>query len=646
MKLTQRQSLLASILIKQNGFQTVKHYAKKLNISERTVHSDLKSVEKYLLQEGYQVERKPGIGIRVKRSIGSPPKTNELPEQNIYSTNGRREKIIQLLLFENQTVTFELLSEMFLISRTSINNDLKFIKKILTLGNTVKIISDSQGTRISGQEKELQKAYLAFNQYLTEEKNNIFEPDDEKKEALLSQYYGEDIVRVCTRVLYGYIKKDVTVIAEHYVSNVLNMMIILVYRVRNNHHVEGLGEVENKKERVFFEKSAQEMLNTISLRLNLQFTRNDIEYLSTYLISNRFEPLPTKKIYHKVVSNIIEKVSNSLKMDFTEDQKLKDQLMLHIPPMIYRLREGVQTTNPFIDQIKNEFTIVFNLIWVILSEYEEALEVIFNEDEIGFLTIYFQSAMERAKLSKKILIVCPTGIATSELLLNRIKNVLPSFDMLEVASIKEVAAIDLEQIDFVISTVQLNLVNKKVIVVSPLLSDQDIKNISAAYNEQFMFSKEFADETQNKLSNLSPYVSEEFIFWNENFKSKSELLNEIGNRLQKAKVVTDKFIESMMSRERLGGTELVTGAAIPHGNPKYVKRTVVAIVKNNKYIKWNESSVKTVMIVCIAEKDTQKIKGILSDIYQIVESKERLNQFTESPTKEALRRKIGCETLE
>ncbi|MBM7689077.1 hypothetical protein BCR24_09400 [Enterococcus ureilyticus] len=646
MKLTQRQSLLASILIKQNGFQTVKHYAKKLNISERTVHSDLKSVEKYLLQEGYQVERKPGIGIRVKRSIGSPPKTNELPEQNIYSTNGRREKIIQLLLFENRTVTFELLSEMFLISRTSINNDLKFIKKILTLGNTVKIISDSQGTRISGQEKELQKAYLAFNQYLTEEKNNIFEPDDEKKEALLSQYYGEDIVRVCTRVLYGYIKKDVTVIAEHYVSNVLNMMIILVYRVRNNHHVEGLGEVENKKERVFFEKSAQEMLNTISLRLNLQFTRNDIEYLSTYLISNRFEPLPTKKKYHKVVSNIIEKVSNSLKMDFTEDQKLKDQLMLHIPPMIYRLREGVQTTNPFIDQIKNEFTIVFNLIWVILSEYEEALEVIFNEDEIGFLTIYFQSAMERAKLSKKILIVCPTGIATSELLLNRIKNVLPSFDMLEVASIKEVAAIDLEQIDFVISTVQLNLVNKKVIVVSPLLSDQDIKNISAAYNEQFMFSKEFADETQNKLSNLSPYVSEEFIFWNENFKSKSELLNEIGNRLQKAKVVTDKFIESMMSRERLGGTDLVTGAAIPHGNPKYVKRTVVAIVKNNKYIKWNESSVKTVMIVCIAEKDTQKIKGILSDIYQIVESKERLNQFTESPTKEALRRKIGCETLE
>lgn len=646
MELIQRQSLLASLLIKQNGFQTVKYYANQLNISERTIHSDLKVVERYLLQEGYQVEKRPGIGISIKRSVEIPQKKNEVLEKNIYSTAGRREKIIQLLLFENQTVTFELLSEMFLISRSSINNDFKFIKQLLTTGNTVKIVSDSKGTRLSGPEKELQKAYLEFNRYLTEGENNLFEPNDEKKEALLTQYYGEDIVRVCTRVLYGYIKSDVTVIAEHYVSNVLNMMIILVYRVKAGHHIEGLEEPEPENEHVFFEKSAQEMLNKISLRLNLEFTRNDIEYLSTYLISNRFEPLPTKKKYHRIVSTIIEKVSKSLKIDFIKDQKLKEQLMLHIPPMIYRLREGVQTNNPFIYQIKNEFTVMFNSIWVILSEYEEELEVTFNEDEIGFLTIYFQSAIERAKLSKKILIVCPTGIATSELLLNRIKNILPSFDMIEVASIKEVDALDLAQIDFIISTVQLNRLDKKVVVVSPLLSDQDIKNITAAYNEQFIFLKEYEDGAIKELNNLSPYLLEEFVFWNENFKTKNELLKEIGKRLKEADIITEKFVESTMNRERLGGTDLPTGAAIPHGNPKYVNKTVIAVVKNKKYIKWNEHSVKLVMIVCIAEKDIQEIKGILSDIYQIVESKERLNQFEEFTKKEVLSQKIGCETLE
>lgn len=170
MELIQRQSLLASLLIKQNGFQTVKYYANQLNISERTIHSDLKVVERYLLQEGYQIEKRPGIGISIKRSVGIPQKKNEVLEKNIYSTAGRREKIIQLLLFENQRVTFELLSEMFLISRSSINNDFKFIKQLLTTGNTVKIVSDSKGTRLSGPEKELQKAYLEFNRYLTEGK--------------------------------------------------------------------------------------------------------------------------------------------------------------------------------------------------------------------------------------------------------------------------------------------------------------------------------------------------------------------------------------------------------------------------------------------------------------------------------------------
>ena len=72
MELIQRQSLLASLLIKQNGFQTVKYYANQLNISERTIHSDLKVVERYLLQEGYQIEKRPGIGISIKRSVEIP----------------------------------------------------------------------------------------------------------------------------------------------------------------------------------------------------------------------------------------------------------------------------------------------------------------------------------------------------------------------------------------------------------------------------------------------------------------------------------------------------------------------------------------------------------------------------------------------
>ena len=41
-KLTDRQKRLVSYLMKQKGYQTAKGYAAELNVSERTIYSDLK----------------------------------------------------------------------------------------------------------------------------------------------------------------------------------------------------------------------------------------------------------------------------------------------------------------------------------------------------------------------------------------------------------------------------------------------------------------------------------------------------------------------------------------------------------------------------------------------------------------------------
>lgn len=645
-QLNKRQVHFISVLLKQKGYQTAKDYAEVLSVSERTIHSDLKIIEEQLSVQGMKLDKRPGIGIGLTSIQGQAVKPKMKLEADVFSTSGRREQMMALLLFQQKKVTFDQLSEAFMVSKTSIKNDLAFAKKKLTNGNGIKLISDGHGTRLAGSEADFQKAYLEFNRYLFEKAASQLEVDEEKRLALLSSYYGEDIVKACARVLYAYVKNNVTVIAEHYVFNVLNMLIILVYRMQYNDQVATRQlTVAAGDAQVFYEESAEQMLNKISLRLNVSYTKQDVAYLSKYLISNRFEPFPKTENDDAFVEQIIDKVGESLNMDFTQDTKLQEQLKTHIPPMIYRLKTKVKTDNPFIYQIKNEFAITFNVIWVVLSEYEETLGVAFNENEIGFLTIYFQSAIERTKLSKKILIVCPMGIATSELLVNRIKNVLPSFDMMEVASIREVPQLNLAEIDFIISTVPIDVADKKVIVVSPFLNDQDIKNISEHYHHQFFLSKEGTADTQ-KLNHLGKFLQDDFIFFDENFKSKEAVLETVGKQLVHQKYVTEKFVESLKAREEMGGTDLPTGAAIPHGNPKFVKKTVIAVVRNKKYFKWNEYAVKTIFIVCIAEKDTKEIRNILSDIYRIVENKENLNQLYLISEKEDFRKMIGCDTCE
>lgn len=621
--LTQRQSLLAKLLITQNGYKTLKYYAQELNISERTVHSDLEKISNSLLEQGYVLDRKPGIGIAIKKTdkttIESKVRTVTLSKFN------RRKKIIELILLEGKTVTFEHLATLFLVSKSSIENDIKFIKKLLTTNNNLHVISDSLGTRLLGSEKDIQKAYLIFNFFIFDASLRI-QDDENEKLSILIQYYGEKNVTTCFNVLYSHVRSDNNFIAEYYLFNVLNMLVIIVHRAQNGYHIDDI--ITDNDNLNVFKNSAKLLLKKISLQLSVTFIDADIHYLSMYLLSNRINVFSSNKNDISLVEKMISAIGSSLYMDFSQDTKLRDHLIQHIPPMLYRLKEGIKINNPFVYQVKKDFSVLFNLIWIVTSECEGELNIAFNEDEIAFLTIHFQSAIERAKLNKKILVVCQNGVATTELLVNRITSIVPSLTTIEVASINELSRLNLADFDLIISTVNLTLENAKVIVVSPLLSEQDIRNIFDIYNENFVFN---ASEKENEypLLNLKNYIESDAIFLNQNYNSKDELITAVGEKLVERQIVFPEFVDGMLVRETAGGTDLPTGVAIPHGSPKFVKQTVIVMVTNEKAIKWNEHLVKMVIIICVAEKDKTELKKILADIYTLVKDKYLINQLGE-----------------
>ncbi|RIN20570.1 PTS sugar transporter subunit IIA, partial [Mammaliicoccus vitulinus] len=260
--------------------------------------------------------------------------------------------------------------------------------------------------------------------------------------------------------------------------------------------------------------------------------------------------------------------------------------------------------------------------------------------EIGFLTIHFQSALERKKKSRRILVVCPTGIATSELLANRLTNILPSIITIEIASKKEVEAIDLQAIDLIVSTTNLDVDSNKLIVVSPFLNEYDRLNISRYFNEELKNKQEYSF-IENSFPYLSQLIKKEYIFINQNFDKQEDLLNDVGTILLKNGVVKEGFIRSLIKREELGGTDLPTGIAIPHGNPKYVNETNITIVINEKSIKWNEQNLKIIVIISIAEKDVKRIKNILTDVYSIVNNKNLLNELDNVRSKEQVYEILG-----
>jgi transcriptional antiterminator len=637
--LTKRQKELLELLAQQSDFQTVEYFASKLGVSKRTTHSELRIIEDYLQSSGEYLEKKRGVGIAIKRFKEVEAIEEKKEASDIYNTFNRRVEIMNILLFNEKVVSFNHLSDSFMVSKTSIIKDFEFIMKILNVGSRIKLCSDIHGTSLVGSEEDIQKALLQFNRYLLNN-SELYDEDFAEKIKLLDTYYGESLINVCSNILYTYIRKNVNAISDYYVQNILNIFIILVFRIAKGHHIEELKRTDASETTIFFEESAVRMLHKAALRLELTYTNEDVHYLSLQLISNRFEPLPEEEVDEVIVERLLSRVSAALNINFASDQKLEEQLKNHIPPMIYRLRSNNKTENPFTSQIKNEFSLTFNVIWVVLSEYEQELGISFNEDEIAFLTMYFQAAIERARMNRKILIVCQMGIATSELLINRIKNVLPSLDTFEVASVAELEQMPLNEYDLIISTIKVDIPKKQVILVSPFLTKEDIERIK----QSDLLPK--AENNVLKLvraHHLMKFVDKDFVFVNTDFSSKEELIEQVGEVLIENGFVTQQFIQTVQEREEMGSTDLPTGTAVPHGNSTCVNQTIIVLVKNKKKFKWNKYYVDLVFLICIAKQDTFQTRNILADIYNIIDSNEQLKQLREATTNDVLFRKLGSE---
>ena len=160
-------------------------------------------------------------------------------------------------------------------------------------------------------------------------------------------------------------------------------------------------------------------------------------------------------------------MSTALNIDVTRDDKLLKGLLFHIVPMIYRLRMGIKIKNPLLEEIKNQYSIPYNLTWYAISRVQDKLDVTLTEDEVGFITVHFLVSIDKNTEVKKVLIVCPTGIGTSELIANKIKKVLPYQDIVEVVSIRKLYENDIKNVDLIISSVHLQIDNKPVVYVSP-----------------------------------------------------------------------------------------------------------------------------------------------------------------------------------
>lgn len=634
-----RRKRIVDILKYETSAITAQQLADLLNVSKRTIHSDLK----ILIYEGFDIVMIPGIGILYREQEDD---FAQIADNN--TTFSRRIHILKKMLFHGDVVNFLSLSLEYYVSSSSIAQDIQFIKDEFLEAGLLQLASDDMGTRLLGSEQEWQATLIHFNAYI-QSYYNLQYYDDLTKEFLY-QYYDRQIVDTSYLIVDSFPKFNLVSVAQYYSLNIINLLTVLASRSKKgvHHQKEKTSYVADEVMILQHYLIAKDILNLFYKHTGIHFYEEDVQYLSSYLYGNRIHFAASKvKLgdrYETLIKRFIHQMGECTNVDLDDNDELRNQLMLHIVPMIHRLKNGIHIKNPLLDEIKNEFRLMFDLTWLVSESLRNILDVNITEDEIGFLMLYFQNALEKAKRSKRIIIVCPNGITTSTLIANKIKRMLPPLDIIEIVSIYELNQYGLDHVDFIVSTIPLKDVTVPAIVVSPMLSENDIRKIERMYKDH-LFHVQRKREFSNRR--FKKYIEKDFIFANMEAGSKHEVIQYVCQRLEDKGIVTSAYQKSIYEREDKGGTDIVSGGAIPHGSLDEVNETKVVIWTNKNGFKWTKYQVKVIIFFIIKKEDVKEIREILEDVFHLIETKEDVEILVSYQGKESLYHYlIGGQTID
>ena len=244
-----------------------------------------------------------------------------------------------------------------------------------------------------------------------------------------------------------------------------------------------------------------------------------------------------------------------------------------------------------------------------------------SDDEVGFVTIYFQTAIERKKSIKRILFVCPHGIGTSSLVAAQLKRILPTNSIIETTSVLKVADKDLKDVDLIVSTIPLPKLSVPVVKVSPLLTANDMKKIMDHYIDTTMVDNSNNNQSFENISEIHQAISKHVIRMT-NSSSQDEIIKQLMscNNWQNQKQENDYF-ESVKKRESLQSTYLGNGFAIPHGNPKLLTSSCISIAVFKKPITWGNNKADIICMLMIADKDKNSIEPFMDLVMKGIKDK-------------------------
>lgn len=646
-----KKQRILDILIKSKKVLTVNDIALKIGSSEKTVRNYLKELKEESIEKGYTIVVKPKTGIEIR--FESINEISEVQSKIDKSDNGSFQRYIYILkiLLENRfTYTTQLFADELYCSKTTVNNDLKLVEDWLVSKNVNLVKRPNQGVYIEGNEEDIRKALIELYKMIESSKGDEEEEIIKKLDCRLDckTYYKlkelfttldlieiQNIVKEAEECLgYCFTKEGFI--------NIIMHIAVAICRLKDKKGItipmDTFNTVKDTKE---FDIASNVVKNLATI-FKVEIPIDEIAYIALHMLGTKIQinnlmdsDDDDNNYYMDIAKRITQLIGEVLEEDIEMDNVLIRGLALHLRPTIIRLKNGITIENPLLEEIKKQLANIFSATWACSSIFQEEIGVMINEDEVAYLTLHIASSVERIKKKTKVLVVCSSGIGTSQFLATRIES---KFDGIEVVGIIPYSYLNKELVnkcDLVISTMGegINTFDKDIINVSALLHEEDIakiKNKISTLRKKKVHIRSCVGEMENIIDkNLLFDCKEDLTF--------EEIISKYGQILIDQEFANEGFVENVIAREKISSTNIGRGIAIPHSEEHFVKESKVCIIRLNNPIKLGSTRVDLLFILCLKFGDIKVTKKFFKGFYQVINDDEIVKQIREVKNKNEIK---------
>lgn len=544
-RFTKRQKKIIKEISSSNDYITGKSLSLILNVSLRTIQSEVAEINKVLplilsTNRGYSLDYNMYKALTFQLSED---------EQNLEHI------ILKKVFFHTPHYNIDDLADSLYISTTTLEKYFKTINK--TLENfDLKISRNNNTVFVVGNELNKRK-YL--NKIIFDEINPAFNSIDN----LTNYFEGIDVDKIKIIILNSINKYDYYIDNAYYNNLIVNITIAL-YRMRTDHYVsQPINNISDHSDNIE-SKIANEICTQYSAHCNIAPTKDDIFYISSLLEGiikpiNQNHLISSKDIlsedFIEDIREILLNVFSYYMLEINFDEYLYS-FALHIHGLIKRANSIQSSGNDFLYNIKKNCPFIYDVSVNIAQKLNKKYNIHIADSEIGYISIHIGYLIESSNTDSdkvSILLLCHDYHHIDSNIEKKLLDNYDNFITLKLFNTNNSSTLIDAYSDLIITTQPLNLIGKEVIVVSPFFTMMDQINIDNAIH------KCLENKQKIKRNNmLSSFFDKKLFFKSNNFSNKEDVIKFLGQNVIDYGLCKDGFIESVLEREQLSSTCFLT----------------------------------------------------------------------------------------